>query len=155
MMLGKIALIVLAVLFCASDEVLAQRKNSLAQIQKIYLAKYAATQVDAQFRNREDRIISLLKEALEKEGFILVSDKAEADAVLSGTLGIAIVLDGPQPDPPQYQYEYQLLSAKNQKLWETKFSIRSRHGEKDADQKAAKKLAEKLSGAWRKSNQKR
>lgn len=152
-MFGRVSLIAFVVLFCAGDEVLAQRKPPLAQIQKIYLAKYTATQVDAQFRSREDRLITSLKEALEKEGLTLVSDKAAADAVLSGTLSITIVLDGPQPDPPQYVYEYQLQSANNQKLWETTFSIRSKRGEQDADQKAAKKVAEKLGKAWRKSNQ--
>jgi hypothetical protein len=81
-----------------------------------------------------------LRLELSRKGYKVTEDVADADAILSGTLGDVIAIDGEQPDPPQYGYQYQVASKGKVTLWRTEFKLRSRSGSDDADQKAAVRI---------------
>jgi hypothetical protein len=129
-------------------------EGKLHQVRKIYVAKEEQYEVTEKFIAREKHINYNLKKELARNGFIITDELLEADAILSGSFGDIIVLDGPQPDPPEYHYEYQLTSRGKQRLWRTEFSIRSKAGDVDADEKAARRIVEKLVKAWQESRRK-
>jgi hypothetical protein len=83
-----------------------------------------------------------------------VQREGEADAILRGGFGYVVVLDGMQPSPPEYWYEYELLSRNKEKLWGDRVTIRSKSGEGEADKRASERLIEKLHRKWRESEKK-
>ena len=101
---------------------------------------------------------SYLEQELLKAGFEVVTDRGQADAVLSGTQGITIVEDAPPLDPPQHDYEFHLTPPGVENLWESKgtlwkteVSVRSKLDVSEVDRRAAMKIVGKLTKAWLKS----
>jgi len=138
---------------------LPQNSNNLYLVEKIYVGERGFSSREA--GAREKRMNSYLKQELAAAGFVIVEDKNKADAVLSGSQGVAVVADGPQPDPPEHDYEYRLTPAGVEDLWESKgrlweaeVSIRSKLDEPEVDRMAAPKLVGKLVRAWLKSAKK-
>lgn len=135
---------------CRAAGALLQR-DKFHLVKKIYVAEEKEYVLSETGAVKESRLISNLRRELTRVGFVVVDDPANADAVLKGEFGWNAVLDGPQPDPPEYFYEYQLLGAGNVRLWRSKFTLKSRLDESQVDQNAAAKIANKLLNEWLKS----
>ena len=93
-----------------------------------------------------------LKEALSTHGFVVVSVRADADAVMyGGNTSEWVVLDGPQLDQPKHGFQFWLASPKYGFKWLTEFDLTTRAVEPALGQKAAAKAARNLFDAWKKS----
>jgi hypothetical protein len=122
--------------------------HNLHLIKRVYISqekKYGLTDIGI---IKEKRLIAYLNQELQNIGFVVVDDPSSADAILQGDFGWMAVFDGPQPDPPQYFYEYQLSTIKKDRLWHNRFTITSRSSEVEVDSEAAQKIATKLLSAW-------
>ena len=129
---------------------LTQRKK-LHLVKSIYVSEEKEYELSEVGAVKQSRLISNLRDELVRVGFVIVNDAAGADATLKGEFGWNAVLDGPQPDPPEYYYEYQLVDAGNERLWQSKFTLKSKLDEWQVDRDAAAKIAGKLLSEWLKS----
>jgi hypothetical protein len=129
--------------------------DELYLVKKIYIAKEPFPSDTEYFINREKRVRSGLKTELEREGFVVVDNADEADAILKLEYGEEIVLDGEQPDPPKYIYKYELALPGKKTIWQTGFNVRTRSGEEHADTEACRKFAERLAKKIEKSGKHR
>jgi hypothetical protein len=98
--------------------------------------------------------ISVMRTELTKVGFVVVDNAHDADAILDDEVQGVVILDGPQPDPPEHVYEFRLTLPNNVTVWRTEFKIRSRLEVDDVNKQAAKRLAGQLVNAWLKSARK-
>jgi hypothetical protein len=156
----KPALLVLTLCFVAlaARQVGAQTNvdGNLYRVHKIFLETQntAVTREDLSERGMiESRSLDpFMREALTKYGFVVVNNAADADAVLYGAnTGALVVLDGPQPDPPGYTYEFWLYSAKYSFKWKTKVDLSTHASETERGRKATQKAVHNLFSAWKKS----
>jgi hypothetical protein len=119
-----------------SDELLKNIKN-------IYVQFNENGKTDA----RRTGFAALLYREVSRKGFMASNDLAGADAILSGSVGDGVVVDGEPFDPPRYGYQCRLESKAGESLWRTEFNLRSRIGAEDADQKAAVRIVEGIDKA--------
>jgi hypothetical protein len=128
-----------------------RKDDNLYLVKRIYVAGEPLCTVNEYCAAVEKRMNSYLRRELADVGFTTVDDVAKADAVLKGSIGEEVVLDGVQPDPPKYIYEYQLTYPNKERAWRTKFNIRSKANQAEVDGSAARKIAQNLLKAWQKS----
>jgi hypothetical protein len=78
-------------------------KNELYRVRKIYIE---TTQTQPRLA-----WISDIRGELTKAGFVVVDNTHDADAMLNDQVQGVVVLDGPQPDPPEHVYEFRVNRA--------------------------------------------
>jgi hypothetical protein len=138
----KAVVIYLALLIlCSSLFSAASSRKTDAQLASVKVV-FVESKADA----RMNRFATFLREELPLRGYRISDDREAADAILSASLGDIVVLDGEQPDPPQYVYWCLLLKGKYT-LWNTEFKLRSQISAEDADHKGAIRIAERLDKA--------
>lgn len=92
----------------------------------------------------------VLTAELLKAGFIVVDLPDTADAILTGSKGMTMVVDAPQPDPPEHNYIVELRRATSV-VWQTHFTISSKSSDAEVDAQAARRIAERRLKAWENS----
>jgi len=138
---------------CASlSPARSQTEPNLHHVKKIFLETQTNGDLGelgmAAFRKSH----AALKEALSTYGFIVVDDRADADAVMyGGNTKEWVVLDGPQLDPPKHGFQFWVISSKYGFKWLTEFDLSTRAVEPELGRKAAAKAARNLFDAWKKS----
>ena len=142
--------VVYIALACIPVDATPRSVNESNPVRKIYIAKAEPFENREPFISRWKRFNSYLKQELTRFGFIVVDEKANADAILSGNFGEEVMVDGPQANPPKLYYDFELILPTNEKVWRIEFDVRSRSGVL-ADEKAARKIAEEMSTAWQES----
>jgi hypothetical protein len=170
MRVKKLAVILMLLSLQFSSLALPQKSDKLHFVKKIYVGErgfYMENQDEAGLKlirdaiARERQMNSYLEQELVNAGFKVVKDKGQADALLRGTQGITVVVDGPPLNPPKHDYEYHLtppnvesLVETKDELWKTNVSVRSKLELSEVDRMAALKIVEKLVKAWLKSAKK-
>ena len=89
--------------------------QKLKKVKRIYLLREEQFEISSAAKEYENRMINNLTKELSNNEFIIVENKEEADAFLKGEIGDIVVLDGAQPDPPEYQIDYNLFLSTGQK----------------------------------------
>jgi hypothetical protein len=131
------------IVFLATMVIGSPPKNELHRVKKIYIEP---TQTQPRLA-----WVSQMRTELTKVGFVVVDNTYDADAILDDQVQGVVVLDGPQPDPPERVYEFRLTLPNNATVWRTEFKIRSRLEADDVNKQAAKRFAGRLLDAWLKS----
>jgi hypothetical protein len=129
-----------------------QTEPNLHHVKKIFLETHTNGDLSepgmAAFRNSH----AALNEALSTYGFIVVDERADADAVMyGGNTKEWVVLDGPQLDPPKHGFQFWVVSSKYGFKWLTEFDLSTRAVEPELGQKATARAARNLFDAWKKS----
>jgi hypothetical protein len=94
-----------------------------------------------------------MKQTLETYGFVVVTDAADADALLDGEVGASICfdcLDRTPSDKQEFSYTYTLKSQTGSLVWQTEINARAR-SKLDADRIGLQKVARSLFVAWKKT----
>lgn len=129
-----------------------QPEPNLRHVKKIFLETQTNQDVNEALLTAFGRLHAALKEALLTYGFIVVEDRAEADAVMYGGLTSEwIVLDGPELDPPKHGFQFWVVSSRYGFKWLTEFDLSTRAVEAELGRKATAKAARNLFHAWKKS----
>lgn len=136
---------------CTAHASRSDNEVRLHYVRKIFLRIENNDQTNEKARSSLKLLPTVLKEALENRGFMIVDGLAEADAILDGETEEWITLDGPQPEPPKYRFRFRLSSSKYKVKWQTEFNIRSVTDESEVGNEATLKLAQNLFKAWKKS----
>jgi hypothetical protein len=121
------------------------------RVKRIFLQTERDYELNAQGAAALTRLHSHLRKALLNLGFVVVESAADSDAVMDGDAGEWVTLDGPQPDPPKYSYQFWLRSSKHEVNWRTKFNVASRAPQEEVERKAMEKVAHNLFNSWKKS----
>ena len=125
---------------------------NLYRVRKIFLETQTNEDVNQTLLTAFVPMHPALKEALLTYGFVVVDDRAEADAVMYGGLtSETVVADGPQLDPPHHGFQFCLASTKYSFKWLTEFTLSTRAVEPELGRKATAKAAHNLFAAWKKS----
>jgi hypothetical protein len=122
--------------------------NDLYRIRKIFIHSQRGFETDP-----SAHLEPLMKQALETYGFVVVTDAADADALLDGQLGGVICFDcydQPPSDKQGFSYSYTLKSQTGSVVWQTELDVRSR-SKLDADRIGLQKVARNLFAAWKKT----
>ena len=97
--------------------------------------------------NREN--IDLVRDAITKElianGFEVLAERSQADAVLTWESQVEIVLHGDGTDPDKSIFTWQLLLSDNKPIWKYSIKFVSKKTPDDDLAYAAQRLAKKLS----------
>jgi hypothetical protein len=150
-MLRMIVVTALVVLQVSMIGASPQKPNKLYNVKKIYVCEYEANDKAAEIETRRK---SDLRKELLIVGFEIVDDARDADAILNEEIQAEVVIDGPQPDPPRYIYEFKLTLPNNDVAWHTKFNVRSRLKAVQVNEQAAKRFTQRLLEDWLKSAKK-
>jgi hypothetical protein len=118
-----------------------QKPNILFLVKKLYIGSIE----DTDKQNRD--ITGTLKQELISRGFLVVNERADADATLSGWFGTDLPLDDADPDSMKTTYEFHLSSSNNEEIW--KCTIRIHHSNEPRN--GARKVATKLGNDWKQS----
>jgi hypothetical protein len=98
----------------------------------------------------EDRDIApILKVELERRGFTIVDRVEAADASLTGEVTAEVYPHGGAPHKAIYRY--QLTSSNQQAVWKVQVKFTTVLNFDEDNERAARKIAEKLLRAWQKS----
>jgi|WetSurMetagenome_2_1015567.scaffolds.fasta_scaffold378117_1 hypothetical protein len=122
----------------------------LAGTKKIYL----------QNKEEQSRLISFLSAELSQDGYVVVGEIPDADAVLVGSSEIEITLDDrplyerTRQNSDTYKYKYALISRDDEELWKTSVTIKGGQGVQEADKKASARIIEKLDKAIKSAKRK-
>jgi hypothetical protein len=127
--------------------------ESLYRVRKIFLAVEEGPN-DPTTKARYDRMRRLLSGELRKFGFSVVTTAEMDDARLTTLMGDVVTVDGPQPNPPEFEYRFELTTGEDQVVWRTAFTIASKADKAETDNRAAGKAVKALFEAWRKSARK-
>jgi hypothetical protein len=120
------------------------KHGSLHLIKKIY--------IEVTPNVAEDRDIApILKSELERRGFTVVGSAEAADAILTGENTAEVVLDGDGSTPHKAIYRYQLALPSKEVLWKARVKFTTVLNFAQDNERAARKLAEKLLSDWQKS----
>lgn len=123
-----------------------QSLNDLYHVKKIYIEDSGTSVTQTRLAWMSD-----LRKELTRVGFEIVDNTRFADAILNDEVQAVVVLDGPQPDPPQNIYLFKLTTRNNVVVWQTKVNVRSRLKTDEVNAEAARRFAERLLQAWLKS----
>ena len=125
---------------------------NLYRVKKIFLETQTNEEVNESLLSAFRRLHPALRQALLTYGFVVVDDRAEADAVMyGGNTKEWVVLDGPQLDPPKHGFQFWVASSKYGFKWLTEFDLSTRAVEPELGRKAAEKAARNLFDAWKTS----
>src|SRR5712692_2348428 len=119
-----------------------KKVNELYHVKKIYIwneSETAGTPARIEW-------LSDLKRELTNVGFLPVDNANEADVILHDEIQEEVVVDGPQPDPPKYFFDFKLTFRNDDVVWHTKFKVRSRLKPTEVNEQAAKQLSQRLLG---------
>ena len=134
---------IVLIVFLGTMVIASPPRNELYRVKRIYIE---TTQTQPRLA-----WISEMRMELTKVGFVVVDNAQDADAILGDQVQGVVVLDGPQPDPPEHVYGFRLTLPNNVTVWRTEFKIRSRLEADDVNKQAAKRFAGRLLDAWLKS----
>jgi len=146
----RIPLLVLA-LACSAGALSATAASTGDDAQRLYLLTKLFIEPIGQLKNVDARLEPLLKQELQKRGFQVVERAEDAQGVLSGDFGLEVTLDGDKYDITKADYELQLRNSAGERVWKARLKFKHRDTYAEDHRYAARKLAEKLSKAWRKS----
>jgi hypothetical protein len=140
-------------LSCANLVAAASRTEpDLYRVKKIFLETQTNEDVNELLLTAFRPMHPALKEALLTYGFVVVDDRADADAVMyGGHTKEWVVLDGPQLDPPKHGFQFWVASSKYEFKWLTEFDLSTRTAEPELGRKATAKAARNLFDAWKQS----
>lgn len=85
------------------------------------------------------------------ETLVLASPRKANKLFLHDKIQAVIVVDGPQPDPPKYIYDFNLTFPNNDVVWHTRLNVRSRLRQAEVNEQAAKRFTQRLLDGWLKS----
>ena len=131
--LGLITLVLISNLGVSAQS----SRTSLAQVNRIYIESYPTSDRDTQ--------IEAERAALIANGFEVVEERSQADAVLSCEQQTEIVLHGDGSIPDKSIFTWQLLLAENKPVWKYRIKFVSKKSLNDDLAYAAQKFAKKLS----------
>ena len=97
------------------------------------------------------KVEPFLKRELQRSGFIIVEDRREADAILTGQIKVELVLHGDGSVPEKAIYEYELRLTNDVMVWKGEVKFPARRNLAEENEYAAQKIAEKISRDWKKS----
>jgi len=118
------------------------RQGDLHLIKKIYIEITPNVVEDG-------NIAPLLKAELERRGFTVVDSVEAADASLTGEITAEVYPHGGAPHKAIYRY--QLISPNQQAVWKVQVKFTTVLNFDDDNERAARKIAEKLLRDWQKS----
>ncbi len=143
----QIALLFFALLFplVINAQTTKTTRGKFIQVKQIYIED------DNSDTSKEKSITPFLQTEIAKQGFIVVDNKANADAILSGEVSVQITLDGDSRNPPDKAiYRYKLFLSNGELLWKTTVRFVSKSGWTENNKLGAQKIAEKLLTDWQK-----
>ena len=109
---------------------------NLYRVKKIFLETQTNEDLSDLGMTAFHRLHPALKQALSTYGFIVVDDRADADAIMyGGNTSEWVVVDGPQLDPPKHGFQFWLASSKYGFEWLTEFDLSTRAVEPELGRK--------------------
>jgi hypothetical protein len=131
-------LFVFSVAFYAATPVLAVQGNSktLGQVKKIFVESY-----DTSSRERH---VGRLEAELRRNGFDVVADPSQADAILSSEAQLETTLHGDRSIPDRAIFNYQLVLPDKTVIWKHSVKFVTKKNLFADSEYAAKKIAKKL-----------
>jgi hypothetical protein len=123
------------------------KSNKLYLVRKIFIEEIPNIQ-------EASKVELFLKRELQRWGFIIIEDRAGADAILTVEIQAEVILDGDGSVPNKAIYKYELRLTDNELVWKGKIKFPARQSFAEENEYAAQKIAEKIANAWRKTAKK-
>jgi hypothetical protein len=127
-----------------------QIPNELYRIRKIFIRTQRSFETDP---SASTHLGPLMKQTLETYRFVVVTDAADADALLDGEVDASICFDCYDRTPwdkQEFYYVYTLKSQAGTLVWQNEIKARA-HSKLDADRIGLQKVARSLFAAWKKT----
>lgn len=141
----QISLLFFALLFppVVNAQTAKTKRDKFTQVKQICI------EADTSDTPKEKSITPFLQTEIVKQGFVVVDNRDNADAILSGEVSVQVMLDGDSSNPPDKAiYRYKLFSSNGELLWKTTVKFISKSGWTENNKFGAQKIAEKLLTDW-------